>query len=233
MSLRVGLTGNIGSGKSSVARLLRERGAAVIDADALAREATQDPKVLEGIARELGSELVQGGRLDRAATARRVFADPAARGRLNAIVHPWVRRASAERAAALERAEPTPPVIVFDIPLLYENGLERDFDAVVVVDAALETRVERVRERSGLDPAEIRARDAAQMPLADKVARADFVVDNDHSPEALRGQVDVLWAGLVARAERGGRDHDPPDRDGSARDVPERDPPDPDGPDRA
>ena len=209
MSLRVGLTGNIGSGKSSVARLLRERGAAVIDADALAREATQDPEVLEDIARDLGSELVRGGQLDRAATARRVFADPAARSRLNAIVHPWVRRASAERAAALEDADPAPPVIVFDIPLLYENGLELGLDAVLVVDAALEARVERVRARSGLDAAEVRARDAAQMPLPDKVARADFVVDNNASPEALRDQVDALWRRLLAHAGQEGTDRDP------------------------
>jgi len=206
VSLRVGLTGNIGSGKSSVAQLLRERGAAVIDADALAREATQDPKVLGAIARDVGRELVVDGRLDRAATARRVFADPAARGRLNAIVHPWVRRASAERAAALVRADPAPAVIVFDVPLLYENGLERGMDVVVVVDAPLEARVRRVRARTGLEAAEIRARDAAQMPLPDKAARADFVVANGGSPEALRKQVEALWTRLLARAERDGRE---------------------------
>ena len=230
MSLRVGLTGNIGSGKSSVARLLLERGAALLDADALAREATHDPTVLDTIARDLGSELVVGGRLDRAATARRVFADPAARDRLNAIVHPWVRRASAERAAALERDDPAPPVIVFDVPLLYENGLERGMDAVVVVDAPLEARVRRVQARSGLEAADIRARDAAQMPLSDKVARADFVVDNGGSPEALREQVDALWPALLARAERGGRGPDVPGPDVPGPDVPGRDRPEGDRP---
>jgi dephospho-CoA kinase len=202
VSLRVGVTGNIGSGKSSVARLLQQRGAGLIDADALAREATEDAAVLAAIARDLGPELVRDGRLDRAATARRVFDDAVARGRLNAIVHPWVRRASARRAAALEAAEPAPAVIVFDIPLLYENGLEGGMDAVVVVEATLETRLARVCARSGLDAAEVRARDAAQLPLPDKVARADFVVDNSGSPEALRDRVDALWRTLLERAAK-------------------------------
>ncbi len=201
----MGLTGNIGSGKSSVARLLAERGAAVIDADALAREATEDPEVLEAIARDLGSDLVVDGRLDRAATARRVFADEEARGRLNAIVHPWVRRVSDERAAELVRGERPPPVIVFDVPLLYENGLERGMDVVVVVDAPLETRVRRVQARSDLAAAEIRARDAAQMPLPEKAARADFVVDNGGAPEALVPQIDALWSRLLGRHGRPGR----------------------------
>ncbi len=200
MSLRVGVTGNIGSGKSSVARLLQQRGAALIDADALAREATEDAAVLAAIVRDLGPELVRDGRLDRAATARRVFDDPVARGRLNAIVHPWVRRASARRAAALEAADPAPPMIVFDIPLLYENGLERGMDVVVVVNAPLEPRLARVRDRSGLDAAEVRARDGAQMPLPDKMARADFVVDNSGSPEALHDRVDSLWRTLLERS---------------------------------
>lgn len=213
MSVRVGLTGNIGSGKSSVARLLAERGAAVIDADALAREATEDPHVLQAIARDLGGELVKGGRLDRAATARRVFADPEARRCLNAIVHPWVRRVSDERAAELVRAERPPPVIVFDIPLLFENGLERGMDAVVVVDAPLEARARRVRARNGLEAAEVRSRDAAQMPLTEKVARADFVVDNRGSPQALVPQIDALWSRLLALRPRAGRRPDDPGSD--------------------
>ena len=198
--VRVGLTGNIGSGKSSVARRLEARGAVVIDADALAAEATRDPAVLARIARELGPELVVDGRLDRAATAERVFADPDARRRLNAIVHPWVRRASAERVEALGASPSPPPVIVLDIPLLYENGLEAGCDAVIVVDAPLEARVERVTRRSGLDAEAVRARDAAQMPLADKVARADYVVDNGGPEERLDAQIDALWRGLLARA---------------------------------
>lgn len=202
MSLHVGVTGNIGSGKSSVARRLAELGAAVIDADALARDATEDPEVLAAIARQLGPDLVVQGRLDRAATARRVFADAGARRRLSAIVHPWVRRASAALREELERSEEAPAVVVLDIPLLFENGLEAGLDAVIVVDAPLELRVARVAARSGLDPDEVRARDAAQMPLADKVARADFVVDNGGSPQQLEAQVDAVWGELLRRSGR-------------------------------
>lgn len=200
--LRVGLTGNIGSGKSSVAGLLRERGAAVIDADALARQATDDPEVLASIARELGPDLLTDGRLDRAATAERVFGDPSARRRLNAIVHPWVRRASAVREAALLASRPLPRVIVHDVPLLFESGLQDGFDVVVVVAAPLERRIERVTGRSALSADEVRARDAAQMPLDVKAARADYVVDNSGSPAELAARVDRLWLELEALADR-------------------------------
>ena len=204
--IRVGLTGNIGSGKSSVARLLRGHGAALIDADALAREATDDPAVLDAIHAQLGSDLVRGdeqGRrfLDRSATAARVFGDERALKTLNAIVHPWVRARTIELLAELQRSGSPPAVVVHDIPLLYENDLDRGLDAVVVVDAPLATRVARVVERSGLDPQEVRRRDAAQLPLSEKVARADFVVDNSGDLAALEEQVARLWRDLLALRE--------------------------------
>lgn len=194
---RIGLTGNIGSGKSTVAKLLVDRGAALIDADALARAATEDPEVLQRIQRELGDELVSNGSLDRAATARRVFSDPHAREVLNRIVHPWVRARSDERVQALRASQDPPPVILLDIPLLYENGLERSVDAVIVVSAPLEVRVARVMSRSGLSEEEVRARDAAQMPLEEKVARADYVVDNRGDFVTLEAQVAALWEKLT------------------------------------
>ncbi|HEX7023051.1 MAG TPA: dephospho-CoA kinase [Trueperaceae bacterium] len=197
---RIGLTGNIGAGKSTAARLLADRGAVLIDADALARQATDDPAVLTRIAMELGDDLVLGGRLDRAATAAKVFADPGARQALNDIVHPWVRQQSAERAAALERQAEPPDVILFDIPLLYENGLEQGLDAVVVVVADPGVRLARVRARSGLTEEAFRARDRAQLPLAEKAARADYVLDNNGSLEALEAQVDALWPKLAGRS---------------------------------
>ncbi len=203
--LLVGLTGNIGSGKSSVARLLEARGAAVIDADALARQATEDPAVLARIAAELGPELVEDGRLDRAAVARRVFADEDARRRLNAIVHPWVRRAMGAAVARLAASPSPPPVIVLDIPLLYENGLQEGLDAVIVVSAPLASRIGRVVRRTGLGAREVRARDAAQMPLGAKTERADYVVDNGGPPERLAPLVDELWRELEARATATGR----------------------------
>ena len=199
--LNIGLTGNIGSGKSTVARLLVERGAALIDADALAREATSDPKVLATIAEKLGEDLVKAGELDRAATAARVFADAEARATLNSIIHPWVRRVMAARVAALRTQDEPPRVILMDIPLLYENGLEAGLDAVIVVNAPLAVRAKRVGARSGLSEADVRARDSAQLPLEEKVARADFVLENSGDLEDLERQVKALWRGLNASAE--------------------------------
>lgn len=199
----IGLTGSIGSGKSSVARLLAEHGAAVIDADALARAATEDAAVMREIAAELGEDLVTAGadgslQLDRAATAARVFGDAAALARLNSIVHPWVRRRTAVMLSELLSSEPPPQVVVHDIPLLYENDLQQGLDAVVVVSAPLATRVARVVARSGLTASEVVRRDAAQLPLAEKVARADFVVDNEGDLRELEEQVAQLWRDLLA-----------------------------------
>ena len=195
---RVGLTGNIGSGKSTVARRLVEQGAALIDSDALAREATQDPDVLRQIADTLGADLVQNGELDRPKTAERVFGDEAARETLNGIIHPWVRRKSEERAEELEHQASPPDVILMDIPLLYENGLERGLDAVIIVDAPLNVRVKRVQERSGLSEQEVRARDSAQTPLKEKVERADYVVNNSGDKKALEPQIGRLWSQLTS-----------------------------------
>lgn len=194
---RIGLTGNIGSGKSTVARMLCAKGAALIDADALAKEASEAPEVLAAIARDLGPELVQNGRLERDKTAQRIFHDAQARQRLNSIIHPWVRRESAKRVRDLEGRSEPPEVIVLDIPLLFENDLERELDAVIVVDAPLELRAVRVAARSGLAPEEVRARDAAQLPLSEKVLRADFVLDNSGSETDLSAQVDRLWPRLM------------------------------------
>ena len=193
----VGLTGNIGSGKSTVARLLVAKGAALVDADTLARQATDDPEVLAAISQQLGGDLVRGGQLDRAATARRVFGDPEARRRLNSIVHPWVRRAMAAQLTALLTSPKPPPVIILDIPLLYENGLEHTVEAVIVVNASLQTRIERVTARGALSADEVRARDSAQLPLEEKVKRADYVVDSEGEPSQLAAQIDSLWALLV------------------------------------
>lgn len=202
--MRVGLTGNIGSGKSSAARLLAARGAVVIDADDLARQAANVPDVLLAVERDLGPELIDlsepvAPRLDRAATARLVFADPQALAKLNAIIHPWVRRRSAELEALAALSQPPPEVIVHDIPLLYENGLAELFDAVIVVNAPLAERVARVVKRSGLSEAEVIRRDAAQMPLKLKVQRADLVIDNAGGEAALEQEVARVWAELSAR----------------------------------
>lgn len=182
-----------------MARLLAARGAYVIDADELARQATADPGVLRRIEAELGPGLVSDGELDRAAVAARVFADPAARSALNAIVHPWVGRRREELQAAALEQDPPPPVIVHDVPLLFEVGLQAGVDVTVVVTAPLHVRAERVRRRSGLSAADVRARDAAQMPEAEKAARAHYVIDNAGDEAALEREVARLWPELLAR----------------------------------
>ena len=195
--VQVGLTGNIGSGKSSVARLFAERGAAVIDADVLAREATEDPAVLQEIAATFGNEVLEDGALNRAALAARVFDDPDARAALNAIIHPWVAREREARNEALAARVSPPAVVVHDVPLLFEVGLDAEMDKTVVVDAPLELRIARVVARSGLTADEVRSRDAAQLPLAEKVRRADFVIDNSGGLERLELQVETIWRALT------------------------------------
>lgn len=199
----MGLTGNIGSGKSSVARLLAEHGALVIDADDLARQATSEPEVLKRVSDELGAHFVKHGQLDRRAVADAVFADPQARAVLNSIVHPWVglRRLQLQ-AQALGQAEP-PPVIVHDVPLLFEVGLDRSVDVTVVVTAPLGVRAARVQMRSGLSEDEVRQRDAAQMPQEEKAARADYVLDNSGDEAELAREVARLWPELLARRATG------------------------------
>lgn len=198
--LQVGLTGNVGSGKSTVARLFADLGAAVIDADALAREATQDAGVLREITQTFGADLVTDGVLDRARLAAVVFADTEARGKLNATIHPWVARERERQVAALAAQAPPPEVIIHDVPLLFEVGLDAKMDKTVVVNAPLELRAARASARSNLTVDEIRARDAAQTPLAEKVGRADFVIDNSGAVGELEPQVAAIWRALVSTA---------------------------------
>lgn len=190
---RIGLTGSIGAGKSTVAQLLRARGLTVLDADEQARLVTQNPETLTLIEVRFPGVVVRGN-LDRAALSARVFGQPEALAALNAIVHPRVR----ERMAALE-AQAGSRVVVQDVPLLFEGGLDAQMDAVIVVDAPLPLRVARVMARSGLTEAEVLARDARQMPAAHKRERATIVIDNDHDLPHLEMQVDraLRQLGLV------------------------------------
>lgn len=193
----MGLTGGLGSGKSTVAALLGEHGAVIIDADVVAREVVRagTPGFAAVVAR-FGSGVVgPDGELDRAALARIVFADGAALDELNAIVHPRVGSRSAELAAAV----PPGAVVVHDIPLLAENGLADRFDTVIVVEADREIRLARLAER-GLTRAEAEARMAAQATDEQRRAVADVVLDNSGTPEELAEQVDRFWAERVARA---------------------------------
>ncbi len=190
--ITVGLTGGIGSGKSTVAELLSSYGAVIIDADVLAREAVQPGTPgLARVVEEFGPEvLAADGSLDRQRLATVVFGNPERLAALNAIVHPYVRQRSEELTATAS----DDAVVVQVIPLLVENGLT-DFDVVVVVDASLETQLRRLAER-GMDEADARARIAAQATREQRRAAADVVIDNDGDLASLREQVRTVWGRL-------------------------------------
>jgi dephospho-CoA kinase len=197
--LLVGLTGGIGSGKSTVARMLEERGAVVFDADLLAREAVEPgtsghTAVIERFGADV---LAPGGELDREALASIVFADPSARRDLERIVHPEVRRLFAEGSEAYRD---TDRIVVFSAPLLVESGMHTAFEILVVVSATVATQIERLMRQRGMSEAAIRARIDAQAPLEDKAAVADFLVDNGGTLAELESQVERLWHDLSARA---------------------------------
>lgn len=200
--LLVGLTGGIGSGKTTVARMLETRGAVVFDAELLARDAVEPgtPGYRQVVERFGPNVLAPGGGIDREALAAVVFADPAARRDLEAIVHPEIRRLFAE---STEAYRDTDAVVVFSAPLLVETGMHTAFEILVVVSAPVEQQIERLmRERAMSEPA-IRERISAQLPLEDKAEVADILIDNDGTLEELEGQVDRVWTQLRARASAG------------------------------
>jgi dephospho-CoA kinase len=191
----VGLTGGIGAGKSTVSAMLAERGAVVVDADAIVRE-LQAPggAVVERVAERFGRDVVAtDGSLDRAALAAIVFHDEQALKDLNAIVHPAVRDEMARRVEA-ERA--TDHVVVLDIPLLTENP-RKDLAAVIVVDVPVDVAVERLVSSRGMDEADARARIANQASREDRLALATHVIDNTGQFDELRRRVDEVWSELV------------------------------------
>lgn len=195
--LQVGLTGGIASGKSAVSSRLAEHGAQVIDADLLARQmVAPGSEGLAEVVEQFGQEVLDGhGELDRAALGRIVFDDPAARKRLNAIVHPRVR----ERSQELREAVAPGSVVIEDIPLLVETGQQDRFDVVVVVQAPYSERIRRLAENRGMSQEEAEARIAAQTGDAERAAVADVVVENSGSLEELQRQADQLWEQLRTR----------------------------------
>lgn len=200
----VGLTGNIAAGKSAVAARLAELGALIIDADILAREAVEPGRpALAAIVGRWGNDVLRpDGSLDRAALRRIVFSDPAERAALDAIVHPAVDRL---RIAAIETARRRGETLVIcDIPLLFEAGLEHKVDIVVLVDAPVELRRARLINDRTLPPEEADAMIAAQMPSAEKRARADQIIDNDGTLEQLDERVAALWQSLLDPRSRVG-----------------------------
>lgn len=198
--LNVGLTGNIASGKSTVARVWERAGAHIIDADLLARRAVAPGSPgLSQVIETFGPHLLDpAGGLDRAALRRVIFSDPAARARLEAIVHPEVARLRLELVA--RAAEAGVDIVVNDIPLLFEVGLETEFDLVVLVDAPEEIRLARLVRERGLDEAEARRMIAAQLPAAAKRDRADYLIENDGTLAELEARAEEVWRILRAAA---------------------------------
>ncbi|MDT0444940.1 dephospho-CoA kinase [Streptomyces johnsoniae] len=198
--LNVGLTGGIGAGKSEAVRLLAGHGAVIVDSDRIAREVVEPGTPgLAAVVAEFGTEvLAADGSLDRARLGAIVFGDEERRRALNAIVHPLV----AERSAALRAAAPAGAIVVHDVPLLVENGLQGRYDAVIVVDASDTTRLDRLTRLRGMPEADARARMAAQADRETRLAAADFVLDNDGSLEELTVHTARLWQHLSERAAR-------------------------------
>ncbi|MEO3692614.1 dephospho-CoA kinase [Roseateles paludis] len=201
--MRIGLTGGIGSGKSTVARILVEAGAHLIDTDAIAHALTAPGgAAIPAIRAAFGDEFIDpGGALDRRRMRERVFTEPAARERLQALLHPLITQIALADAATAETASPPPPCVVFDVPLLVESGHWRErVDKVLVVDCEETTQVERVSQRPGWSAERARAVIAAQASRAARHAAADAVIYNDGiSVAALRTQVlDLLrsWGAL-------------------------------------
>ncbi len=194
----IGLTGGVGSGKSTVAGILHDLGADIVDADE-ASHAVYAPGTagFDAVVREFGPEYVRDGQVDRARLGRLVFDDADARERLNSIVHPLVREWMAERTR--EAAERGAEVVIQDVPLLYENGLEDLFSSIVLVYVPEDVQLERLVDGRGLDSDRARAMIAAQMPIDAKRRRAHHVIDNSGTREGTRRQVEEMWAQMTGR----------------------------------
>ncbi|MBI1350775.1 MAG: dephospho-CoA kinase [Actinomycetales bacterium] len=196
--IRVGLTGGIGSGKSTVARMLADCGAAVVDADQIARDLVEPGgEALAELVTEFGPRILQAdGSLSRAELAALAFSDPKATERLNAIMHPLIRAEAHRRLAGYSAA----PVVVYDMPLLVETGQRDLVDLVVVVDVPEEVQRDRAVRLRGLDEADVRRRMEVQATRQDRLAAADVVIDNSGSTEDTQVQVDALWRRLTMSA---------------------------------
>lgn len=198
----LGLTGAVGAGKSTAAAVFAESGCAVVDVDRLGHDALDDPSVRDAVVRELGPDTVGAdGRVDRRQVARRVFGHPERLARLEAIVHPWVRRRLDDEIEALRHGSPR--AVVLDCALLFESGLDRICDVTIVVETAAAVRRARVAAQRGWTADDVALREAAQLPAETKRARADRVLTNDGDADALRRRTRDLLDELVPAKERG------------------------------
>ena len=189
----IGLTGGIGGGKSLAAEYFADLGALVIDADQLARAAIErGSKGFDEVVAIFGDSILKNGEIDRRALGELVFRDPAKKSALEAIIHPWVRSEFEAAVASLTGNQ----TLVYEIPLLFETGGANRFDTVITVEAPMDMRIERLRER-GLHLSEIEARVAAQASREERVSIADFVIENSGSKDGLLRQVENIWDGLA------------------------------------
>ncbi|HBV95896.1 MAG: dephospho-CoA kinase [Peptococcaceae bacterium BICA1-7] len=195
----IGLTGNIGSGKSTVSRRLAQLGAEIIDTDALAREVVAPGTPgLERIIREFGAGMLdEKGELDRAGMAAVVFDDPGARAKLEGIIHPEIHRKVAEIISEYRSGHGKAPALVVEVPLLIESGWNAMMDETWVVTVSPEVQLERVMSRSGLSREDVKKRISAQMPQEEKCRYADRIIDNGGSIERTLAQVDNIWNELI------------------------------------
>jgi len=206
MPFCVGLTGGIASGKTSAATRFAELGAAVVDTDAIAHELTQPgTAAMSKIGHAFGPAFIApDGSLERAKMRQLVFSDPQARAKLEAILHPHIRERARARIAAAQQ-----PYVIVVVPLLLETGAYRDFvQRVLVVDCREEQQIERAMRRNRLEEAQVRAILAAQLSRAERLERADDVIDNSGDAESMRQQVDALHAKFLALAQAASRGKD-------------------------
>lgn len=193
----IGLTGGIASGKSTVSAMFRSLGAQIIDADEIAREVVaQGQPALAEIAQRFPGVLAPNGSLDRTKLGARVFADPAERAALNAIIHPRIQQAFLERTQAL--AERGIELVIYDAALLIENRLHEWMNGVIVVSVPPQVQLSRLIARDGLDEVQARQRIASQLPLTDKARVATWLIDNQGSLDETRAQVERVWNMLRA-----------------------------------
>ena len=200
----IGLTGGIATGKSTVSAMLRQLGAAVIDADQIAREVVEPgAAAFRDIAGRFPEVIGPDGRLDRAQLADRIFASAEDRAALNAIVHPRIHRVFTEKLAALERKGVE--LAIYDAALLIENGLHQGLDGVILVSAPRETQIARLQERNRFTRQQAEARLASQMPLEQKARLANWTIDNSGDLAATRAQVTQLWNSIQPQSPAGAR----------------------------
>ena len=200
MMMRIGLTGGIGSGKSTVADLFRKRGAQIIDLDLLAREVVEPGRAAwRGIVEHFGKEILDGeGTIDREALGRIVFRDRAEREELNRIVHPAVSHELRRRLDKIKRKDKD-AIVILDSPLLIEVGRHKKMDVVILVYASPETQIQRIMKRNGYTRQEAQDRLRSQMPLDEKIPFADYVIHNEGEPDKTEAAVEEVWEKLLQK----------------------------------